>query len=283
MKTLVLPFSRRFVLALALCGILASSGCITNQVREAINDAEVASVSADYGLGVADPSGPKPGAGWREASAKIDAIVAQHPESPDMNAALRVRQAVMLLNNQQFNLAKVAFEAAPPDKLHTPRDQALKNLQKELLWWYESAKGSIPSDEYEKASGYLANISKERSKLKSPSDDSMRDWLAALRAWIALKLAADADNDVLGEGASQKWLEDGLNTFAGMLPEGETSRWLTNTTFPNGLTLDTAMTGSNRRRFYADDLIAGAKKAMRQSAIPQPNVADPYFKARLEN
>jgi hypothetical protein len=278
-KTLSLRI-RSFALATALVTVLLGAGCITHQVRQAIDEANVASISAELGLGSEDPSKPG-GSGWEQASAKIEGFIAAHPENKSTIAALRVRQAMMLLNNRQYNLAKAAFGEAQLADLHTSRDRALKQLERELLWWYPTAAGTLPADEYPQASNRLVHITTVRAGLKAPEDEGIRDWLAAWRGWVALKMANDADQDVRGANAPLNYLEDAINTFASMLPAGETAQWLADTNFPAGLKPETAITGSSRRRFLADDLLAGAKKAMRQNAIPNPEIKDPYFRERL--
>ena len=271
---------RSFAFVAALTLALLGAGCITRQVRQAIDAANAASLAAELGLGSEDPSKPG-GLGWEQASARIEGFIAAHPENRSTVAALRVRQAMLLLNNRQYHLAKAAFGEAQLTDLHTARDRALKQLEAELLWWYPTSGGTLPADEYAPTSNRLVRITAVRADLKAPEDEGIRDWLAAWRGWMALKMANDADPDILGANAPRGYLEDALNTFASMGPAGETARWLADTNFPGGLKPEAAITASNRRRFYADDLIAGAKRAMRQNAITDPEIKDPYFRERL--
>jgi len=128
----------------------------------------------------------------------------------------------------------------------------------------------------------LGHITAVWTDLKAREDEGIRDWLAALRAWIGLKMANDADADVFGTNAVRGFLEDAINTYAAMLPPNEASQWQTTTNFPPaGLTLEIAITGPNRRRFRANDLIEGAKKAIAGNRIPTPDIKEQYFRDRI--
>ena len=275
---------RSFATLFVLAALLFASGCVTQRaVKDIVAESNMASLSEEWMLGAENPSKPNGTNGWKAASAKIEAFIAAHPENKVTIAALRVRQGVLLLNNKQYHLAEAAFDQVKVEDLRaSSRDRALKQLQPELLWWYPTAGGSLPTAEYRTASNALVRITAVRAGLTAPEEEGIRDWLAALRAWIALKMANDADNDALGANASRRFLEDGINTYAAMLPAGEAARWQQETNFPpEGMSLELAFGGANRRRFRADDLIKGAQTAMRQNAISSPQITEEYFRTRL--
>lgn len=284
MNLSLLPRLRALGSVLAFAATLLVSGCATQrQIGDIVVTSNLASLSAELGLGTESPSKPDGRADWKAASAKIEAFIAQHPDNPTTVSALRVRQAVMLLNNRQYNLAAAAFGEAKPENLRgSARDRSLKRLEPELLWWYPTAGGSFSRADFQTASNALQKISLVWTELKSPDDDGIREWLAALRAWIGLKMANDGDAQVLGADTVRGFLENAINTYASMLPKGEAEAWRAVRQFPPAdVTLETAVTGSNRRRFRADDLIAGARKAIQQNALSTPQLSEPYFRERI--
>ena len=285
MKNTTLPRFRLFTASVVLAAALFSIGCATQrQVKEIINESNMASLSAELGLGSEDPGKPAGGGdSWKQASAKIEAFIAAHPENKTTIAVLRVRQAMMLLNNKQYHLAKAAFDEAKLEDLRaSSRDRSLKRLDKDLLWWYPTAGGTLPRNEFSIASNALAHVTAVWSDLKAAEDEGIRDWLAALRAWIGLKMANDADADVFGTNVVRGFLEDAINTYATMLPPNEAAQWQSTTNFPPaGLTPEVAITGPNRRRFRANDLIEGAKKAIASNRISTPDIKEQYFRDRI--
>lgn len=285
MKKMILTRFRVFTTAMVLAATLFATGCATQrQVKEIVSASNMASLSTELGLGGEDPSKPAGvGDSWKDASAKIEAFVAEHPENKTTIAVLRVRQAMMLLNNKQYNLAKAAFaEAKLEDLRASSRDRSLKRLEADLLWWYPTAGGTLPASEFTTASNTLTHISTVWSDLRAPEDEGIRDWLAALRAWIGLKMANDGDADVLGTNTVRRFLEDAINTYATMLPPGEAASWQSVPTFPPvGLTLEIAIAGPNRRRFRADDLIVGAKRTILNNRIAKPVFNEVYFRDRI--
>src|SRR5688572_16330532 len=78
------------------------AGCATvDQVQKIVADSNAASLSADLNPGSANPPGSTAGQSWQEASKKIEAFITANPDQKTTNASLRVRQAVMLLQNRQ--------------------------------------------------------------------------------------------------------------------------------------------------------------------------------------
>jgi len=178
MNKIILTRFRVFTTTAVLAAALFATGCATQrQVKEIVSASNMASLSTELGLGGEDPSKPAGGGdSWKQASAKIEAFVAEHPENKTTIAVLRVRQAVMLLNNKQYNLAKAAFaEAKLEDLRASSRDRSLKRLETDLLWWYPTAGGTLPAGEFTTASNALTHISTVWSDLKAPEDEGIRD------------------------------------------------------------------------------------------------------------
>ncbi|MEO6034062.1 MAG: hypothetical protein ABIQ35_02280 [Verrucomicrobiota bacterium] len=276
----------RFVVAsLVLSTALLFTSCATQrQVKDIVSASNLAALSTELNLGAEDPGKPGgQGETWKQASAKIDAFIAQHPENKPTVAALRVRQAMLLLNNKQYNLAHAAFDEAKLEDLRgSSRDRALKRLDADLLWWYPTAGGTLPREEFSSASKSLERISAVWKELKSPEDEGVRDWLAALRAWIGLKMANDADADAVGTNVVRGFLEGAINTYSSMLPVNEAAQWQSMPDFPPaGMTMEIAVNGPNRRRFRADDLIAAARKVMANNRIATPEITEPYFREKI--
>src|SRR5690606_30775598 len=94
----------------AVAAIAAAGGCVTaDEVRSIVTEANASAIAADAGVLDADP-GALPGEGWRETVTRIETFIAEHPDQPRTNNALRVREAVVLLGAGQTNLARVVLE-----------------------------------------------------------------------------------------------------------------------------------------------------------------------------
>jgi hypothetical protein len=272
------PLLRRFRRLLPLALFLALASCATRQdVTDAVTSTNAASLMAELNPGSASPQSGGAPARWQAASQKVEAFIAANPDQKVTNAELRVRQAVMLMQNRQPNLAKAAFDQVALADLPTARDRALKRLQEELLWWYRSA-GETAGIDFTKGEKAQAAITTVLADLKTPDDESIRDFLAAVRASIGVKMATD----VFGQPKAQAYLKDAIDTYAAGLPAGETSRWVALTNWPPaGETFDTAVSAETRRHFRADGLIAVAKKAMTANGIHGVTFKDAYFQKKL--
>ena len=279
MKTAI-PVLRRSVLLLSSLVVLFTASCTPSTEVQDLVSASDAALSADLNRGVAGALG---GSNVAEVSRRIDAFIAAHPEQKTTNASLRVRQAVMLLQNKQTNLAEAAFnQAALADLKGSTRDAALKRLQDTLIWYHRTT-GSSSLDGTE--GKHYQKVTAEIAGLTSPDDEDIRDYLAAVRAWIGIKHAS------LNFGpAAATQLTQAINDYAGTLAPGETAGWeseerpgATNR-WPQGMTFENATTAANRRHFRARDLIEGANSAITLNAIAfKPTaIADLYFRTRLK-
>ena len=151
---------------------------------------------------------------WMESSAKIDAFIAAHPDQKVTNNALRMRQAILLLSYEQYNLAKASFNMVEPQHLATARDKALYNVRDHLVWWFGLNKmADMPLSEFNKADMALNGLQAEINKLGDSPD--IRDHLAEMRAWISLNAALNTTS----EAKAKTYLEDGINNYAGIFTE----------------------------------------------------------------
>jgi len=207
------------IIGVILCLVaLAATGCATQgQVRDIVNQSNESmlismidmnsSVLPGAGLPSGNPDSPgiKP---WEEASGKIDAFIATHSDQKTLVSALRIRQGMLLLAHEKFNLARAAFEMADPAYLHTARDIALYNLREHLIWWFEQDKTIFTPKNFEKGEMALVKFQEEIDKLgESPG---IRDYLAEMRAYIALQMALR----ITAENEATEYFEDGINKYA---------------------------------------------------------------------
>jgi len=275
-----IPFLRRSVLLLSSLVVLFTASC--QQTSSEVQGLVDATLSADLNRGTA---GTLSSTDVAEISRRIDAFVAAHPDQKSTNASLRVRQAVMLLQNKQANLAEAAFnQAALGDLRGSTRDAALKRLQDTLIWYHRTT-GATSLDGTE--GKHYQNLTAEIARLTAPDDEDIRDYLAAVRTWIGIKHASLA----FGPSAATL-LTKAINDYAATLPSGETARWESEekrgpnnpNPWPHGVTFATAANAASRRHFRARDLIEGANHASTLNAIAftPAAITDPYFRNRVK-
>lgn len=156
-----------------------------------------------------DGAGERVAEPWEEPSARIDAFIAAHPDDTKTASALRVRQAMLLLAHKQYHLAGAAFDQAT--ELHSARDKALKALKDELIWWFKQDQSAAPTDEVD---SIVAAFGSQIDTLgDDPEDESIRDYLAEMRAWIQLYVASHAVNDAM----MAKDIASAMNNYAATL------------------------------------------------------------------
>ena len=272
--------SRIAVLIISAATLTLLIGCATRrEVESIVLRANAASIAPEIGL-AGDPAGRPgtPAPDWQAASARIEQFIAAHPDNPSTIAALRLRQATLLLQNSQWYLASNSFFQVEHKRLHSARDRAISDLKGSFLWWYATA-GLTSEIDFKEATNSQGQISRQWSGLKAPGDEGARDFLSAMRAWIGLKMA----NDARGAAAAAGFLTNTLNTYSAMLPSGESSAWLTMTNWPPAnITLETANSGALRRRFRVEDVLAGARTVAQRNNIQPPlAVTNVYFRSKL--
>jgi hypothetical protein len=198
------------------------TACATrNDVQDIVAKSNAALITATItGTGSTDSTGmPYAGIGkdptaseskaWMASSAKIDAFIEAHPDQKVTNNALRMRQAILLLSYKQYNLAKAAFNMVEPQHLATARDKALYNVRDHLVWWFGlNKKADMSLSEFRKADMALNGLQTEIDGLNESPD--IRDYLAEMRAWIALNAALNTTS----EAKAKTYLEDGINHYA---------------------------------------------------------------------
>lgn len=222
MKLHRLLSSSRFLKPLALCTAIALviSGCVTQQqVREIVSNsnADILSAQIDDGAGAL----PTPNGGarpaWEITSEKIETFIATHPGQKTTHAALRIRQAMLLLANGQFNLARAAFQQADARDLHTARDQSLKKMQDHLLWWFGASTNVMGLADFKQADKALADMKTLQAGLSD--SPGARDYFAEMRAWIALKSARVITDLSLSKG----YFENAMTNYAAIFSADDLS------------------------------------------------------------
>ena len=191
--------------AIAVCIMLmlvCTTGCL--QYRDVVKAIDETNAAVQI---MPDSSGKAGAEPWMEPSAKIDAYIEKYAKDDKVTAsALRIRQAMLLLSYKQYNLAEASFAQATD--LKTGRDLALKALSDDLIWWFKLDKTKAPDKEFDDV---IKNFQNEIDKLSSiPENESIRDYLAEMRAWILLYAASKAPNGK----TVKKWLDEGLDNYA---------------------------------------------------------------------
>jgi hypothetical protein len=192
------PF--RFVTLLGLLAATFITSCATrSQVQKIVTDSNAAilarQLNADTDPVITVDGKGKPTA-LDEASARIDAFIAAHPDQVETAAALRIRQGMLLLTAGEPELAKVAFAQAKPENLHTPRDKTLGQMAPVLTWWFNGAStDAFGENDYRSASNALPSLLTHQSTLtvaaaKDRETEGIRDYVAETRAWIGLRYAS---------------------------------------------------------------------------------------------
>ena len=164
------------------------------------------------GIVLPDADGKRAMEAWEEPAAKIDAYIAAHPEEKKTASALRIRQAILYLSYKQYELAKAAFNQTSEGDLTSDRDKALKALQSQLLWWFQLDESRAP--DFVKAGEHVKKIS-DRIKILNvdPENESIRDYLAEMRAWIEIHMAKKAPN----VNFKAKYITDAIDNYASVL------------------------------------------------------------------
>lgn len=255
----------------------AIAGCATQEAKQIVNPTPAKSVGQVDGLPDQTPLPQLPPPAARNANVapgkvdsiqRIDAYIAAHPDQKAAVASLRVRQGVIYLDQKQYNLASAAFDAADSTQLHTDRDQALKAISPELVWWYRTASlPNIPGAEMDRAEAAMRALKTETAKRQDSPD--IRELVAEMRAWIGLKyFAALADR-----GKQKTGMEDTLNEYAKIFTPADFA-WLC---APSRLN-DNAPMADQRRRLRAGPVIKQAAEYATELTGPnRPTFSQPVM------
>jgi hypothetical protein len=190
---------------------VVAGGCATEQqVRQIVDGSNArlaASLLPDPGLAADGTRAKETG----DTARRIDEIIAAHPDQKALASSLRVRQAVLYLNEGSFNLAEAAFESADAAQLFTDRDRALKALAPHLVWWYRARPaGASPLQDTEFGSAKAAMAAMKAQVAATRDSPDVRDWIAETGAWIGLVYTAA----VVPVAAQKAALEDTINDYA---------------------------------------------------------------------
>lgn len=175
------------------------AGCVTKTevqdlVRDSNYDALMAETSAPAALLSADAKGAKAKTTAEPVVSRIEAFIAQHPDSPSLTHPLRLRQAIVYLNQKSFANADAAFAAIDEKNLHTARDLTLFHVHESLAWWFEHATdagGPFIRDEAGQARAVMEDF--KRAAASADAAPDLQDYLREARAWAALKLAGEQE------------------------------------------------------------------------------------------
>ncbi|MFQ5787586.1 MAG: hypothetical protein ACE5H1_06345 [Thermodesulfobacteriota bacterium] len=246
-----------------------TTGCLTRQdVRGIVEQSNVAILEAQFSNEVSKlPGATLPPANpnekkemWQEYSAKIDTFIDKHPDRKVTTNSLRVRQAMLLLRYEQYNLAQAAFDVVDPQHLHTSRDKALYRLQNHLIWYISLNKNKITNEDFSKGENALDAFKTEIASLdQSPA---IRDYLAEMRTWIALHLAISIPNS----SKAETYLKDGIDNYSKIFTEEDLTALKTGKFLTKPTSIET------RRILRAKSIIKYAKRV-----ISQQNISTPQF------
>jgi hypothetical protein len=274
--------------ALAIAAALILAGCATtDQVREIVNRSNYEMlVTADPALATTIPAdadkGPKPAPG---AAEQLTAFLQAHPDDPALASALRLRQALLYLNERQFALADAAFTPIKDVEFTTPRDQALVDAYPSIRWWTE---WSLAGGGAFRAQRADAEATREKLTAAAKSDDlkpcpDVSDYFLEMQAWIGLKTAFAVT--LPDDAAFQKQtLESAINTWTEIFTP-EQLALVNNTKFDASQAFTLSTRRVLRLRTLLDRLAFTVQTG--RGLVPEPAVrfgsseVQKYYEARL--
>jgi hypothetical protein len=248
---------------------VALAACATSQVKD-IADPALAGLPQ---AALPDPAGSGVPSGGADAAQRIETFIQTHPEiTPTTLASLRIRQGVFYLDQQQPDRAAAAFEAADLASLVTPRDQALKEVAPDLVWWSRTAPlPNIPGVEMKRTAAVMESLSVQIAKRRDSPD--IRDYLAEVRAWVGLKYFAALSD----RGRQKAVLEDTIDQYATIFTAADL-QWLCT---PGAMGDDVAPE-DKRRRLRARPIIARAEQSAAVLTGPnRPSFHEPVMQALI--
>jgi hypothetical protein len=256
---------------------LAFAGCATQrEVAQIVANSNAAMLASRFDLAVAPGGDPgASAAAVQQEFDRIEAFVAAHadPQFLGTTTPLRLRQAVLLLNAGQLNLAKAAFAQVDGQHLHTARDQALLRSKDTLLWWFGSSKKANWDDADRSASKQaMAQLQGEQERLGDSPD--VRDYLAEMRAWIGIVAA----KHTLDANKLRSHVKDALDGYAKIFTADDLQALDAATAGPNPPQLGPEL----RRRVRSKAVLDQARDINRQlAAAERVHVDTPAFEQRI--
>ena len=198
------------------------SGCVTEQqVSDIVAESNRLSLAplGEQGDALISGGAPAPGANngtepWEAAAARIDRFVLEHPDDKVTNNSLRIRQAIIYLTHQKFNLAQAAFNQIEGSPVND-RDNAIYELHKEIIWWFRNSSQSFDGKNVE-VNNKLKTFRKTINSLHNESIE-IKLYLTEMQMWISLKLCSYLldPNDIIATANT------GINLYAKLFTDEE--------------------------------------------------------------
>ena len=241
----------------------AIAACATKQAKE------IVAPLPDAPLLLPPPAIGGPGAAANDTKTleRIDALIATNP-GPTTVASLHIRQAVIYLDQKQYNRAQAAFESADAAKLVSPRDQALKAVSQDLVWWFRTAPlATIPDAEMGRAQAVMQALKVQIAKRQDSPE--IRDYLAEMRAWVGLKYVAALTSRSRQKAA----MEDTIDEYATIFTPADLAYLCKPSSAGDNPPLET-----QRRRLRAEPVIKQAAKYASELTGPnRPTFREPVM------
>jgi hypothetical protein len=259
----MIPLRRLFILCIAVTVFsIELSGCATEQqVREIVTNTNVAMLSPYLEL----PGNTKSNGndGWKNAIMDIDRLIAANPGQTTLVNHLRVRQAMLLTVNGQYNLAEQRWLDVDGSALTNERDKSLYENSETIVWWYRRAKIQEPL-ELDVARRHKQGLDPGIEALQDPS---IRIYLATLQAQIALRLANDADvSDPLKQSEVARTMVTDLQQYVQHFSP-EDQQWVINNPNRNMMAAETLM-ADFRNRVWLREMIRNYKITAQALELP---------------
>ncbi len=254
-----------------MVGLALVAGCAsTRQVREIIATSNAAALQAT--LGISDFGGASSGTNAVQA---IDQFIAAHPDQLKTVAALRLRQAMLLVTQRRFNLAQAAFNEVKPEHLVTARDLALVRLREDLLWYYrhstDNPVDAVRGDRALAAFQKVISELDESTRKGAVENEEIRDRLAELRVQLALSIAR-----AFPPLPMRQRVEQAINDYSRIFTPADLQAMRQEGPW----TEVTAISASIKRRAGAVAQINEAKR-LSQDLEPRPRFESPDFQALI--
>ena len=193
-----------FYAAILIFMVVPISACLTSkQVKDIVDESNsaiiVASLSGQGEIMDVEPTTPKTN-NWQKEVEKIEQFITNNPDQVATNNALRIREAVLLLNAGQPNLARAIFAEVQCADLGNSRDRAICDAQGPLIWWY--GLGTTIPEQRDEVRKEIDSLGKVADGLQRTS--STRRMFEQIRVRAAIRLAESLSEpgdvkDVLSE------------------------------------------------------------------------------------
>ncbi|MET0218203.1 MAG: hypothetical protein ABW205_09805 [Burkholderiales bacterium] len=262
---------RRALLVLSLVVAVAACTTTTEQTKKITEPPALPGGTTSPLPQLPPPAASDPKAATADANSakRIDEFIAAHPElTPSTIASLRIRQAVIYLDQKQYNLAVAAFDSADATQLSTARDRALKEVSSDLVWWYRTAPlDNIPGAEMGRAQAVRESLKVQIAKRQDSPD--VRDLLAEMRAWVGLKYFWALPS----RGKQKAVLEDTVNEYATIFTQADLAYLCTPSRAAGDVSAE-----DQRRRLRAGPVISQAAKAAAElTGSSKPTFREPLM------